>query len=166
VTEPLLRSGFVEGLLVFHAQICEKRSYLLHCHIYENPIRPGHKPLPNFGIKDTEEPGQEAKELSIREALALLEKKKYTYPKTTLLQMIGEFNQNSDTSVCASKGPAAATVFVTLSTASSLIDHISYHSFSFRRDHETMIHQLRIDKRSLTCIVASAPTLGCNTLDE
>jgi hypothetical protein len=89
----------------------------LHCHIYENLIRPGHKPLPNIGIEDTEELEQEARELSIREALALLEKKEYTPQGTTLLQKIDKFNQilSSDTSVFAFKGAAAASVFATLS---------------------------------------------------
>jgi hypothetical protein len=110
-------SGFVEGLSDFHNQISEKRTYQLHCHIYENLIRPGHKPLPDIGIEDTEELEQEARELSIREALALLEKKEFTPTRTTLLQKIGKFNQmlSSDTSVFAFKAAAAASVFATLS---------------------------------------------------
>lgn len=80
-------------------------------------IRPGQKAMPDIGIDDSEELQEEARELSIKEALALLENKPFTPAHTTLLQKIGKFNKklSSDTSVFAFKSAAAASVFATLS---------------------------------------------------
>jgi hypothetical protein len=80
-------------------------------------VRPGRKAMPDIGIDDAEELQEEARELSIKEALALLENKPFTPVRTTLLQKIDAFNKKllSDTSVFAFKSAAAASVFATLS---------------------------------------------------
>jgi hypothetical protein len=73
--------------------------------------------MPDVGIDDNEELQEEARELSIKEALALLENKPFTPVRPTLLQKIDAFNKKllSDTSVFAFKSAAAASVFATLS---------------------------------------------------
>ena len=110
-------SGFVEILLSLHKETRAKRRARLHFHVYENLVRPGRKAMPDVGIEDSEELQEEARELSIKEALALLENKRFTPVRTTLLQKIEAFNKKllSDTSVFALKGAAAASVFAMLS---------------------------------------------------
>lgn len=73
--------------------------------------------MPDIGIDDNEELQEEARELSIKEALALLENKPFTPIKTTILHRIGRFNKwlSGDTSIFALKSAAAASVFATLS---------------------------------------------------
>jgi hypothetical protein len=80
-------------------------------------IRPGRKATPDVGIDDIEELQEEARELSLKEALALLENKPYTPVRTTFLEKVASFNKKlvSDTSVFAFKSAAAASVFATLS---------------------------------------------------
>jgi hypothetical protein len=81
-------------------------------------IRPGKKPTPDNGMSQEDEDllRQEARELSIKEALAMLEDKTYTPIPVTIGQRIGKINKwlASDTSVFAMKSAAAASVFATL----------------------------------------------------
>jgi hypothetical protein len=81
-------------------------------------VRAGEKPMPDNGMSQEDEDllRQEARELSIKEALAMLEDKPYTPEPVTLAQKIGKINNwlSSDTSVFAIKSAAAASVFATL----------------------------------------------------
>lgn len=74
--------------------------------------------MPDNGMSQEDEDllRAEARELSIKEALALLEDKPYTPEAVTLVQKIGKINNwlSSDTSVFAMKSAAAASVFATL----------------------------------------------------
>jgi hypothetical protein len=74
-------------------------------------------------MEDEEELREEARELPIKEALALLENKPYTPDKVTPIQRFNRFNKwlSSDTSVFAMKSAAAASVFATLSMLRSLL---------------------------------------------
>ncbi|KIM23580.1 hypothetical protein M408DRAFT_253625 [Serendipita vermifera MAFF 305830] len=143
--------GFVEVLSALHEESCRKRRYGLHFHVYENLIRPGRKAMPDVGIEDHEELQEEARELSIKEALALLENKPFTPVTTTILQKIGKFNEklSSDTSVFAFKSAAAASVFATL---------------IFAETTRQWFIDYGLTAGLLTCIVALAPTLGQSLL--
>jgi uncharacterized protein YjgD (DUF1641 family) len=105
-----------------------KRQKKLHFHFYET-FKLGKQNSQNqklsetisstttTGIVDPGELGEEARELSIREALALLEDKPYTPVKKTWLDRVNSFNKFlvSDESVFAAKSAAAASVFTLLS---------------------------------------------------
>jgi hypothetical protein len=95
----------------------------VHFHIYEYLVRPGQKAIPENGMEDQEELQEEARELPIREALALLEGKPYKPAKITLVQRMDAFNQwlSSEKSVFAAKTAAAASVFAMLSTLIILV---------------------------------------------
>ncbi|CCA70282.1 hypothetical protein PIIN_04221 [Serendipita indica DSM 11827] len=145
--------SFVETLGSMHHETTKKRSAHLHFHVYESLIRPGKKPMPDIGLspEDKEEIEEESRELSIKEALALLENKPFTPVKKSPIQRIEEFNKwlKSDTSIFAAKSAAAASVFATLIFASTTRQwFISYG----------------LTSGLLTCVVALAPTLGQSLL--
>ena len=112
-------SSFVETLAAMHRETTKKRSAGLHFHVYESLIRAGKKPMPDIGLapEDEEELQEETRELSIKEALALLENKPFTPIKKSLIQRIEDFNRwlKSDTSIFAAKSAAAASIFAILS---------------------------------------------------
>lgn len=96
-----------------------KRRARFHFHIYELLHRPHHKQKPRdagFDPKSGEEE-EEARELSIKEALAILENKEYTPVRERIWEKVDrcKLALQSDSSVFAAKAAAAATVFAVLS---------------------------------------------------
>ncbi|KAG8830689.1 hypothetical protein FRC17_004437 [Serendipita sp. 399] len=146
--------GFVETLNAMHKECTGKRRSRLHFHVYESLVRPGKKPMPDIGLDEEEEPEEsqeEARELSIKEALALLENKKYTPQSRSIIARIVHFNKwlQSDVSVFAAKSAAAASVFATLIFASTTKQWFINYGLT---------------SGLLTCVVALAPTLGQSLL--
>lgn len=96
-----------------------KRRARFHFHIYELLHRPRDKQKPRdagFDPKSGEAEEQE-RELSIKEALAILENKEYNPVKEKLSEKVNRCKAvlQSDASVFAAKVAAAATVFAVLS---------------------------------------------------
>lgn len=75
--------------------------------------------MPENGMSEEDDDllKEEARELSIKEALALLENQPYTPTKVTWMQKLDKANRwlSSERSVFSMKVAAAATVFATLS---------------------------------------------------
>lgn len=115
----------MENIGALHGEVIMKRRKKLHFHFYEAFKLRKKKQLSDTitspsGVEDAEELREESRELSIREALALLEDKPYTPVKTTWLERVNKINRFlvSDESVFAAKSAAAASVFALLSTCS------------------------------------------------
>lgn len=82
-------SRFVENLSSLHTESKLPRRRGLHFHIYENLVRAGTKPMPETeatGISEIQERREDARELSIKEALALLENRPFTPIKVSTVQ--------------------------------------------------------------------------------
>jgi hypothetical protein len=98
--------------------VCKRRAKF-HFHIYELLHRPHHKQAPRDAGFDLQsgEVEEEARELSIKEALAILENRKYNPVKERLWEKVNRVKSvlQSDSSVFAAKAAAAATVFAVLS---------------------------------------------------
>ena len=96
-----------------------KRRTRFHFHIYELLHRPHHKQKPRDAGFDPQsgEAEEEARELSIKEALAILENREYTPVQERFWEKVNRCKSalQSDSSVFAAKAAAAATVFAVLS---------------------------------------------------
>lgn len=90
-----------------------------HFHIYELLHRPHHKQKPRDAGFDPKsgEAEEETRELSIKEALAILENREYNHVTERLWEKVNRCKSalQSDRSVFAAKAAAAATVFAILS---------------------------------------------------
>ena len=116
-------SHFVRNLVAFHDSLAagggvRKRRARFHFHIYELLHRPTRKQKPRdvgFDPKSGEAE-EEARELSIKEALAILENREYTPVGEQLWEKVNRCKEalQSDASVFAAKVAAAATVFAVL----------------------------------------------------
>lgn len=118
-------SNFVQALLSLHAESRSSRRPRIHFHVYESIIHPGEKPMLDTEMDKNEDADtirEEGRQLSIREALALLENKEYTPVPVTWAQKMDKVNSwlSSDRSIFALKSAAAASVFATLSKASTV----------------------------------------------
>jgi hypothetical protein len=117
-------SHFVRNLAEFHDSVAagggvHKRRARFHFHIYELLHRPHQKKKPRDAGFDPQggEAEEQARELSIKEALAILENKEYTPVEERLWEKVNRFKAvlQSDSSVFAAKAAAAATVFAVFS---------------------------------------------------
>lgn len=110
----------MENLSALHTEAKGKTAYRLHFHAFEWMRRPGTKRRPELAQSSHEI--RDTGELSIKEALALLDEVEYKPTYENIWVRIGRFNKffQSEQSVFAVKTAAAASVFATLSSSISL----------------------------------------------
>ena len=113
--------------------------------------------MPENGMSEEDDDllREEARQLSIKEALALLENQPYTPTKVTWLQKLGKANQwlSSERSVFSMKVAAAATVFATLSGFNFTYPRFQNTQLYHFHDQSSRI-PLRNGSSIITCLLA------------
>jgi hypothetical protein len=164
-------SHFVDHLVQLHDSVAagggvRQRRTRFHFHIYELLRRPHQKRKPTDAGFDSKsgELEEGAQELSIKEALAILENREYTPVREQLWEKVNKCKDalQSDSSVFAAKAAAAATVFAILSGS---ILKFRRHWLTgtpsvFAETTRQWFINYGLTSGLLTVVVALAPTLG------